>query len=206
MSEYMENDENMVNEDAVAVQAEASVEAEAVVDAEVAEEAVETAPVVEDAAETAEDEADEDEATEEQPVDIDEQLFDKVQRAARLLRNRKAAMAKEAEADQARMNDLLRALKLLDLKSQMEQKEMSDLLGMRLRELDALLHQAEEAGVVRASSPEEEDMRLVLGVGQRGCRGARLSRWAPSARSSWPSCPRWTPRISWRSWTRSSIR
>ena len=98
----------------------------------------------------------------EQPMDLDDVLFDKVQRAARLLRNRKGAMAREAEEDQAKNADLMRALKLLELKPQMEQKEMSDLLGMRLRELDVLLHQAEEAGVVTRIKPEEEDMRAIL--------------------------------------------
>ena len=98
----------------------------------------------------------------EQPMDLDDVLFDKVQRAARLLRNRKGAMAREAEEDQAKNADLMRALKLLELKPQMEQKEMSDLLGMRLRELDVLLHQAEEAGAVTRVKPEEEDMRAIL--------------------------------------------
>ena len=98
----------------------------------------------------------------EQPMDLDDVLFDKVQRAARLLRNRKGAMAREAEEDQAKNADLMRALKLLELKPRMEQKEMSDLLGMRLRELDVLLHQAEEAGVVTRIKPEEEDMRAIL--------------------------------------------
>ena len=99
---------------------------------------------------------------EEQPMDLDDQLFDKVQRAARLLRNRKGAMAREAEEDAAKNADLMRALKLLELKPEMEQKEMSDLLGMRLRELDVLLHQAEEAGVVTRVKPEEEDMRAIV--------------------------------------------
>ena len=98
----------------------------------------------------------------EQPMDLDDQLFDKVQRAARLLRNRKGAMAREVEEDAAKNADLMRALKLLELKPQMEQKEMSDLLGMRLRELDVLLHQAEEAGVVTRVKPEEEDMRAIV--------------------------------------------
>ena len=100
--------------------------------------------------------------TAEQPMDLDDVLFDKIQRAARLLRNRKGAMAREAEEDAAKNADLMRALKLLELKPQMEQKEMSDLLGMRLRELDVLLHQAEEAGVVTRVKPEEEDMRAIL--------------------------------------------
>ncbi len=145
MSEIIENDDNMMEEtESVASTKVETAEVEA---AEV--ESVEEAPVAEVAAE-------------EQPVDMDEVLFDKIQRAARLLRNRKAAMAREAEEDQARNNDLMRALKLLELKSQMEQKEMSDLLGMRLRELDVLLHQAEEAGVVTRVMPEEEDMRAIL--------------------------------------------
>ena len=145
MSEIIENDDNMMEE--IESVASTKVETAEVEAAEV--ESVEEAPVAEVAAE-------------EQPVDMDEVLFDKIQRAARLLRNRKAAMAREAEEDQARNNDLMRALKLLELKSQMEQKEMSDLLGMRLRELDVLLHQAEEAGVVTRVMPEEEDMRAIL--------------------------------------------
>ena len=93
---------------------------------------------------------------------LDDQLFDKVQRAARLLRNRKFAMGREAEADAARASELMRALKLLELKPQMEQKEMSDLLGMRLRELDGILREAEEVGAVTRIMPEEEDMRAIL--------------------------------------------
>ena len=126
------------------------------------------APASNQAAEPARDKAAEaDEAAAgadaaEEPVSLDDRLFDKVQRAARLLRNRKAAMAREAEEDAAKNNDLMRALKLLELKPQMEQKEMSDLLGMRLRELDVLLNQAEEAGVVTRVKPEEEDMRAIL--------------------------------------------
>ena len=145
MSEIIENDDNMMEE----TESVETIEVEAA-EAEAAEvESVEEAPAAEAAAE-------------EQTVDMDEVLFDKIQRAARLLRNRKAAMAREAEEDQVRNNDLMRALKLLELKSQMEQKEMSDLLGMRLRELDVLLHQAEEAGVVTRVMPEEEDMRAIL--------------------------------------------
>ena len=106
------------------------------------------------------DEAVSEEAAEE--LSLDDILFDKVQKAARLLRNRKFAMGREAEEDAARANELMRALKLLELKPQMEQKEMSDLLGMRLRELDVILREAEEAGVVTRVMPEEEDMRAVL--------------------------------------------
>lgn len=137
MSEYIENENENVEE---VVEASETVE--------VVEEAVE----VEETAE---------EASEEEPS-LDDQLFDKVQRAARLLRNRKFAMGREAEADAARASELMRALKLLELKPQMEQKEMSDLLGMRLRELDGILREAEEVGAVTRIMPEEEDMRAIL--------------------------------------------
>lgn len=141
MSEYIENENENVEE---VVEASEAVE--------VVEEAVEAEDVVEETAE---------EAAEEEPS-LDDQLFDKVQRAARLLRNRKFAMGREAEADAARASELMRALKLLELKPQMEQKEMSDLLGMRLRELDGILREAEEVGAVTRIMPEEEDMRAIL--------------------------------------------
>lgn len=137
MSEYIENENENVEE---VVEASEAVE--------VIEEAVEAEDVVEETAE-------------EEPS-LDDQLFDKVQRAARLLRNRKFAMGREAEADAARASELMRALKLLELKPQMEQKEMSDLLGMRLRELDGILREAEEVGAVTRIMPEEEDMRAIL--------------------------------------------
>ncbi len=145
MSEYIENENENVEE---VVEASETVE--------VVEEAVETEDVVEETAEEASEEA-----AEEEPS-LDDQLFDKVQRAARLLRNRKFAMGREAEADAARASELMRALKLLELKPQMEQKEMSDLLGMRLRELDGILREAEEVGAVTRVMPEEEDMRAIL--------------------------------------------
>lgn len=137
MSEYIENENENVEE---VVEASETVE--------VVEEAVEAEDVVEEAAE--------------EETSLDDQLFDKVQRAARLLRNRKFAMGREAEADAARASELMRALKLLELKPQMEQKEMSDLLGMRLRELDGILREAEEVGAVTRIMPEEEDMRAIL--------------------------------------------
>lgn len=140
MSEYIENENENVEE---VVEASETVE--------VVEEAVEAEDVVEGTAEEAAEEP-----------SLDDQLFDKVQRAARLLRNRKFAMGREAEADAARASELMRALKLLELKPQMEQKEMSDLLGMRLRELDGILREAEEVGAVTRTMPEEEDMRAIL--------------------------------------------
>lgn len=145
MSEYIENENENVEE---VVEASETVE--------VVEEAVEAEDVVEGTAEEASEE------TAEEEPSLDDQLFDKVQRAARLLRNRKFAMGREAEADAARASELMRALKLLELKPQMEQKEMSDLLGMRLRELDGILREAEEVGAVTRIMPEEEDMRAIL--------------------------------------------
>ena len=147
MSEYIENENENVEE---VVEASEAVE-EAVEAEDVVEEAVEAEDVVEETAEEAAEEP-----------SLDDQLFDKVQRAARLLRNRKFAMGREAEADAARASELMRALKLLELKPQMEQKEMSDLLGMRLRELDGILREAEEVGAVTRIMPEEEDMRAIL--------------------------------------------
>ena len=140
MSEYIENENENVEE---VVEASETVE--------VVEEAVDAEDVVEGTAEEAAEEP-----------SLDDQLFDKVQRAARLLRNRKFAMGREAEADAARASELMRALKLLELKPQMEQKEMSDLLGMRLRELDGILREAEGVGAVTRIMPEEEDMRAIL--------------------------------------------
>ena len=95
-------------------------------------------------------------------MDLDDQLFDKVNRAARLLRNRRAQLAKEAEAEAERTAILIRALKLLELKPKMEQKEMSDLMGMRLRELNEILKEAEKNDIVGRIEPEDEDMRKVV--------------------------------------------
>ncbi|AEB07271.1 hypothetical protein Corgl_1165 [Coriobacterium glomerans PW2] len=95
-------------------------------------------------------------------TDLDGELFDKVNRAARLLRNRRSMVHEEAEADGARLGDLIRALKLLELKPRMEQKEIADLLGMRLREVDDLLRSAEKHDIVGRIEPEEDDMRKVV--------------------------------------------
>ena len=142
--------------------------------AEVAEENVETveAPVAEAAAAETEEEAEvevaaevADEAEDAPSVDYDEELMDKAQKAARLLRSRRFAISKEAEARVERMNDLKRAVKLLDLKPKMQQKEMADLLGMRLRELDALMAEAEAADIVGRVEPtgeDEGDMRKIV--------------------------------------------
>lgn len=158
MSEYIEN-ENEIKDEAVVAE-EAAVVSELMnpmdeAKALHAKYAVEAEDVVEETAEEASEEAAEEPS-------LDDQLFDKVQRAARLLRNRKFAMGREVEADAARASELMRALKLLELKPQMEQKEMSDLLGMRLRELDGILREAEEVGAVTRIMPEEEDMRAIL--------------------------------------------
>ena len=125
-------------------------------------EEVEVAEVEETPASEADDAAAEDAEPEVAPVDIDKELFDKLNRAARLMRSRKDVLAEEAEADAERLANLIRALKLLELKPKMEQKEMADLLGMRLRELDRLLAQAEKQDIVGRIQPEDEDMRAVV--------------------------------------------
>lgn len=152
MSEYIENENEIKDEAAVVSELMNPMDEAKALHAKYA---VEAEDVVEETAEEASEEAAEEPS-------LDDQLFDKVQRAARLLRNRKFAMGREAEADAARASELMRALKLLELKPQMEQKEMSDLLGMRLRELDGILREAEEVGAVTRIMPEEEDMRAVL--------------------------------------------
>ena len=88
----------------------------------------------------------------------DEELMDKMQKAARLLRSRRFAISKEEEAKAERMANIERAIKLLDLKPKMEQKEMSDLLGMRLRELDGLMAEAEAADLVGRIDDAEGDI------------------------------------------------
>ncbi len=92
----------------------------------------------------------------------DEELMDKMQKAARLLRSRRFAISKEEEAKAERMANIERAIKLLDLKPKMEQKEMSDLLGMRLRELDGLMAEAEAAALVGRIDDAEGDMRKIV--------------------------------------------
>ena len=96
------------------------------------------------------------------PEDLDDKLFDKVNRAARLLRNRRGALAQEAEAEADRRRDLQRALKLLELKPKMEQKEMAELMGMGLRDLNAILAEAEKLDIVARIEPEEPDMRKIV--------------------------------------------
>ena len=83
-------------------------------------------------------------------------------RAARLLRNRRGALAQEAEAEADRRRDLQRALKLLELKPKMEQKELAELMGMGLRDLNAILAEAEKLDIVARIEPEEPDMRKVV--------------------------------------------
>lgn len=159
MSEYSETNvnvtENENEEVAVENAAEVVVETEAVSELVADDETVEEAPEAEAAEEQdAEPKAD--------VANLDDELFDKVNRAARLLRGRRDMMREEAEEDAARLRDLQRALKLLELKPRMEQKEMAELMGMRLRELNALMVEAEKHDIVARIEPEEEDMRKIV--------------------------------------------
>mgnify|MGYP002769840145 CR=1 FL=1 len=150
----MSENENMELDETMDMVEQAEVEAE-VATTEDAD--VEAAPA---GAEVAED----DEVVEDHtaPEDLDDKLFDKVNRAARLLRNRRGALAQEAEAEADRRRDLQRALKLLELKPKMEQKEMAELMGMGLRDLNAILAEAEKLDIVARIEPEEPDMRKVV--------------------------------------------
>lgn len=144
-NENMELDETMD----MVEQAEVEAEVATTEDAD-----VEATPADAEVAEDAEDHT--------APEDLDDKLFDKVNRAARLLRNRRGALAQEAEAEADRRRDLQRALKLLELKPKMEQKEMAELMGMGLRDLNAILAEAEKLDIVARIEPEEPDMRKVV--------------------------------------------
>lgn len=162
---------NLTDEnETVAVEPEVAPETAPVTEAEV-EVATEVAPAETEVAEVeeavvAEEAAESDEAPaaekKDVPEDLDAQLLDKLNRAARLMRNRRSALEQEAEADRERNNNLLRALKLLELKPRMEQKEMADLMGMRLRELNGILAEAEKHDIVGRIEPEDNDMRHVV--------------------------------------------
>lgn len=116
----------------------------------------------------------------------DEELMDKMQKAARLLRSRRFAISKEEEAKAERMANIERAIKLLDLKPKMEQKEMSDLLGMRLRELDGLMAEAEAADLGR---PASTTPRAICARSSSSLPRMPLRAWSslPTRRRS--SCP-----------------
>lgn len=150
----MSENENMELDETMDMVEQAEVEAE-VATTEDAD--VEAAPADAEVAE--DDEVVEDHTA---PEDLDDKLFDKVNRAARLLRNRRVALAQEAEAEADRRRDLQRALKLLELKPKMEQKEMAELMGMGLRDLNAILAEAEKLDIVARIEPEEPDMRKVV--------------------------------------------
>ena len=131
---------------------------------EVVEEDVETSDVDDDVvaegSQAAQVEEESDDAAEE--TNINEQLVAKVKRAENLLFRRRVALERAAEENQGKASTLVRALKLLQLKPSMEQKEIADLLGMRLRELDAVLADAEAKDLVARVEPEEPDMRKVV--------------------------------------------
>ncbi len=179
MAEFDEMNENMAAGEMVDAVAE-EIEAEQVVEEtpEVTEAAESGEAVSDETAETADEDAT-------NPAEIDDELFDKVNRAARLLRNRKDALKEEAEEDAERLNNLVRALKLLELKPKMEQKEMSDLLGMRLRELNQILAQAEKQDIVARIVPEDEDMRKIVvyasedAVAMAEAQGAKRKKLVP---------------------------
>ena len=156
-NENMELDETMDMVEQTEVEAEVATTEDAVVEATEAD-----AEVVEDDEAAEDDEVAEAAEGQTAPEDLDDKLFDKVNRAARLLRNRRGALAQEAEAEADRRRDLQRALKLLELKPKMEQKEMAELMGMGLRDLNAILAEAEKHDIVARIEPEEPDMRKVI--------------------------------------------
>lgn len=139
------------------------------------DDAQEDSDVLDDDLNVTEDEAAEDVAADAKQLDgedeglrgqdgaaVDDVLYDKANKAARLLRARRAALRAEAEERGNTPSLLVRAISLLKLKPRMEQKEMSDLLGCRLRELDAVLAEAEEHDIVARIEPDEPDMRKIV--------------------------------------------
>ena len=162
MSEYSENDETMTEDEEVLAD-------------EVAEDEELDEDVIEDEADEDEEDA-EDEDDEPEAIDYNDTLFDKCQRAARLLRNRKDMIRDEESEKNERVSNLVRAVKLLELKPQMEQKEMAELLGVRLRELDAMMAEAEKNGIVSRVMPEEEDMRAILVSAEDGAAEAAAAQ------------------------------
>ena len=131
---------------------------------EVVEETAEVEAVENDAENDAKAEASEPKAEDAaaEQTDANDVLFDKANKAARLLRCRRAVMRREQEEKGGKASALVRALKLLQLKPKMEQKEMSELLGMRLRELDSMMAEAEKNDIVARVEPAEPDMRKVV--------------------------------------------
>ena len=160
MSEYSENGETMTEDEEVLAD-------------EVAEDEELDEDVVEDEADEGEEDAEDDEP---EAIDYNDTLFDKCQRAARLLRNRKDMIRDEESEKNERVSNLVRAVKLLELKPQMEQKEMAELLGVRLRELDAMMAEAEKNGIVSRVMPEEEDMRAILVSAEDGAAEAAAAQ------------------------------
>ena len=152
------------------------------------DETVESCDEAEFDEEQVDDEAEDAEKDDEVEPDYDATLLDKCNRAARLLRNRRNAINDAAEEKAGRVKDLVRALRLLELKPSMEQKEMADLLGMGVRALDEILAEAEEKDLVVRIVPEDEDKRHVV---VRAAEGA-----ADEAEAAGVDAERYVPGLS----------
>ena len=155
---------------------------------DVIDETVESCDEAELDEEQVDDEAEDAEKDDEVEPDYDATLLDKCNRAARLLRNRRNAINDAAEEKAGRVKDLVRALRLLELKPSMEQKEMADLLGMGVRALDEILAEAEEKDLVARIVPEDEDKRHVV---VRAAEGA-----ADEAEAAGVDAERYVPGLS----------
>lgn len=96
MSEYSENDVTMTENDEIAVEKTAEAD---VVSADVTAEVEAEEPVAETVVESEADVEKEEDAEDSKiaPENLDDELFDKVNRAARLLRGRRDMMREEAE-------------------------------------------------------------------------------------------------------------
>lgn len=94
-------------------------------------------------------------------TDDDKLFMDELMKASRLMRQRQRMMGDERRDAAERDREGQRALKMLTLKPEMEQKEMAELMGTRLRALDELLADLEKRGLVTRVQPEEPDMRII---------------------------------------------
>lgn len=101
------------------------------------------------------------EDTSTQQADDDKRFMDELMKASRLMRQRQRMMGDEQREAQQQSRERQRALKMLELKPEMTQKEMAELMGVRLRALDELLASLEEQGLVVRVQPDEPDMRIV---------------------------------------------
>ena len=99
----------------------------------------------------------------------DEELMDKMQKAARLLRSRRFAISKEEEAKAERMANIERAIKLLTSSPRWSRRKCPTCWACACRELDGLMAEAEPPIWSAASTTP----RAICARSSLRCRGCR---------------------------------